>query len=316
MDDLRRIRVIDSHTEGEPTRVVLDGMPPLRAQTLSGRVDELRSEYDALRTGIVCEPRGHDAVVGTYVFEPDRPDIDFGVVFFNNASYLGMCGHGTIGLVATLAHLGRLQPGPVRFETPAGLVKAELRPDGRVTVWNVRSFRFQTGVEVAVDGYGAVRGDIAYGGNVFFLTQDAPCPVRFDQLNTLTRFTTEVKRRLAEEGITGSEGAEIDHIEVFGEATRPDCRAKNYVLCPGLAYDRSPCGTGLSAKLACLAADGKLAPSEVWRQESLIGSSFEGAYEPAEEGGIWPRITGRAWITGETELVFDPSDPFAGGIRV
>lgn len=313
MEGARRIRVVDSHTEGEPTRVVVEGAPELRAPDLAERVRELRADHDALRTGIVCEPRGHDAIVGAYFWDSNGGETDFEAVFFNNTGYLGMCGHGTIGLVTTLVHLERLAPGPVRFATPAGIVRAELHQDGRVSVWNVRSHRFRAGVEVALEGFGMVRGDIAYGGNWFFLTDQTPCTLSLENIPELTRYTSALKRRLAETGITGAEGAEIDHIEVFGPPQTDGARAKNFVLCPGLAYDRSPCGTGLSAKLACLAADGKLAPGAIWRQESIIGSTFEGRYEPVE-GGVLPQITGRAWITGETELVFESGDPFTGGI--
>jgi 4-hydroxyproline epimerase len=310
----RQVRVIDSHTEGEPTRVVVEGTPELRSVAIAERVVELRREHDALRSGVICEPRGHDAVVGTYIFAPNDPEADHAVVFFNNGGYLGMCGHGTIGLVATLAHLDRLNPGTVLIETPAGVVKAELHQDGRVTVWNVRSGRYRSEVEVEIEGYGIVRGEVAYGGNWFFLTEDAPCPLEPRLIPELARFTTQIKEKLAQNGISGADGAEIDHIEVFGPPGRPDCHSKNFVLCPGLAYDRSPCGTGLSAKLACLAADGKLAPGEVWRQESIIGSMFEGSFDPAQEGGIWPAITGRAWITAESTLVFREGDPFREGI--
>lgn len=308
-----RARVIDSHTEGEPTRILVEGLPELKATTILGTVDELRRDHDGLRSGLVCEPRGHDAIVGGYLVKSPDPTVDTGVIFFNNASYLGMCGHGTIGLVATLAHLGRITPGDVRFDTPAGLVRARLHQDGRVTVWNVPSYRFRTKVEVEVAGFGPVTGDIAYGGNWFFLVSDHGQDLHLGNLENLNRYTTSIRRALGEQGVTGRDGAEIDHVELFGPPLRTDADSKNFVLCPGLAYDRSPCGTGLSAKLACLAADGKLGPGEVWRQESIIGSLFEGSYEAVSEG-ILPAITGRAWITGDNTLLFDETDPFREGI--
>lgn len=313
LDRPRTVRVIDSHTEGEPTRIVVEGLPELGATTIVGMVDELRRDYDGLRSGLVREPRGHDAVVGGYLVPSPVPTVDTGIIFFNNASYLGMCGHGTIGLVATLFHLGRVDPGDIRLDTPAGLVRARLHEDGSVTVWNVPSYRFRTQVELETTSMGRVIGDIAYGGNWFFLVADHGLDLSLSNLEQLNRFTTSVRRALGQQGITGMDGAEIDHVELFGPPERDDADSKNFVLCPGLAYDRSPCGTGLSAKLACLAADAKLAPGVVWRQESIIGSLFEGSYEPGTDG-ILPAITGRAWITGDNTLRFDEDDPFREGI--
>jgi 4-hydroxyproline epimerase len=313
MHEERRVHVIDSHTEGEPTRVVVKGTPKLMSATLPGRVDELRREHDGLRSGIICEPRGNDAIVGAYLFEPTTAEADLEVVFFNNARYLGMCGHGTIGVVSTLAFLKRLDPGEIRLETPVGLVRAMLHEDGRVTVWNVPSYRFRKSVSLGVPGFGKVVGDIAYGGNWFFLLEAEDLELRLSNLEALNAFTTSIRRALGDQGITGEHGEEVDHIELFGPPEREDADSKNFVLCPGLAYDRSPCGTGLSAKLACLAADGKLKPGEVWRQESIIGSLFEGSFELSGKG-ILPSITGRAWITGESVLIFPKDDPFREGI--
>lgn len=307
MSEPLRIRVIDSHTEGEPTRVVVEGMPVLRSKGLKERVEELRREHDGLRSGVVCEPRGHEAIVGAYLLDDDQ------VIFFNNASYLGMCGHGTIGVVATLAHLGRIGPGEVTLRTPAGQVGARLLDDGRVTVRNVFSYRLHKGVSVHVPGIGEVVGDVAYGGNWFFLVEARNQVLDLSHLAELNARTVAIRKALASNGVTGADGAEIDHVEMFGPPQRSDADSRNFVLCPGLAYDRSPCGTGLSAKLACLAADKKLAPGQVWRQESIIGSLFEGAYEHAE-GGVRPLITGKAWITGDNWLIFDPTDPFREGI--
>lgn len=303
----RRVRVIDSHTEGEPTRVVVEGLPSLRASTMRERVDELRLRHDGLRSGIVGEPRGHDAIVGAYLIG------DSGVVFFNNAGYLGMCGHGTIGVVTTLAYLGRAEPGELELETPVGRVRARLHPDGRVTVRNVLSYRYRRQVEVEVPGVGEVVGDIAYGGNWFFLTEAGGLELSLGNLEALNAYSGAIRRALDDQGITGANGALIDHVEFFGPPQREGANSRNFVLCPGMAYDRSPCGTGLSAKLACLAAESKLAAGEVWRQESIIGSVFEGSFEFAE-GGVLPAITGKAWITGDNTLIFDPDDPFCEGI--
>lgn len=310
---IEKLWVVDSHTEGEPTRVVVRGFPELQAGNLPGKVKELKDSYDGLRMGIVCEPRGSEAVVGALLCEPSDPEANFGVIFFNNVGYLGMCGHGMIGVVETLRHLGRLICGEVKIETPVGLVRATLQEDGRVTVRNVPSHRFRKGVQVDVPGYGPVTGDVAYGGNWFFITPDAPTPLALTNLKELMDFSTRVRRALADAGLQGESKAEIDHIELCGPPTSPGADGKNFVLCPGLAFDRSPCGTGTSAKMACLAADGKLAPGQVWRQEGIIGTQFHGSYT-ASGSRINPCITGRAYITGEAVLMFSADDPLREGL--
>lgn len=305
--------IVDSHTEGEPTRLVVEGGPELRGRTLPEKLEDFRRRFDDFRSAVVCEPRGSDAVVGALLCEPATPEARAGVIFFNNVGYLGMCGHGTIGLVATLAHLGRVGPGEITVETPVGPVQARLHPDGRVTVRNVRSYVYRKRVVVAVEGYGEIVGDVAFGGNWFFLVEDHGLGLRLANLDVLTRFSAAVRQGLQAQGITGADGAEIDHVELFGPPHRSDADSRNFVLCPGLAYDRSPCGTGLSAKLACLRADGKLREGEVWRQESIIGSLFEGSF--VDDGdGIVPSITGRAYVTAQATLIFDPHDPFRHGI--
>ena len=310
---LLRVRAVDSHTGGEPTRVVLDGSPDLGDGPLDTRRERFRAQHDAFRTAIVAEPRGHEVLVGALLTAPTDPTCTAGVIFFDNAGYLGMCGHGTIGLVATLAHLGRLAPGAHRIETPVGVVTATLHADGRVSVANVPAYRFRRDVSVDVPGHGRVTGDVAWGGNWFFLCA-APqrIPLTRDHAAHLTDYAWAVRRALEAAGVTGEGGAEIDHIELVGASETADARV--FVLCPGGAYDRSPCGTGTSAKLACLAADGRLAPGEVWRQESVVGSVFEGTYASAEGGQVHPTITGRAFVTAELTLVLDPEDPFSAGL--
>lgn len=310
-----KVRVIDSHTEGEPTRVVVSGGPELKGKSLKEKLENFREQFDDFRSGVVCEPRGSDVIVGALLIEPSNAEAACGVIFFNNTGYLGMCGHGTIGLVRTLAHLGQIERGDSIIETPVGDVKATLNGDSSVTVENVLSYRFEKSVELSVPGYGKVVGDVAYGGNWFFLAHSDRVAVTAQNLNELTHFATAIRDTLEREGIAGENGAEIDHIELFGQQTRSDADSKNFVLCPGLAYDRSPCGTGTSAKLACLFADGKLKEGQVYRQESIIGSLFSGSVRPVE-GGIIPSITGSAWIAGDSNLFFDQSDPFRSGIRL
>jgi 4-hydroxyproline epimerase len=311
---ITRIRVIDSHTGGEPTRVVLEGGPDLGSGPLAERVARFRSAHDAFRSAVVNEPRGSDAVVGALLCEPSDASCTAGVIYFNNVGYLGMCGHGTIGLVKTLAHLGKIQSGEHRIDTPCGVVTARLHPNGDVSVRNVPSYRHLHAVQVNVPGHGPVTGDVAWGGNWFFLVNDHGQTLSLANLEPLTEFTWHVRQALTASGITGEGGAEIDHIELFGPSDKEGVHSKNFVLCPGKAYDRSPCGTGTSAKLACLYADGKLTPGQIWRQESIVGSIFEGSIEVVD-GKVFPTIKGSAYVNADATLVLDPHDPFCMGIR-
>ncbi len=309
------IEVIDSHTEGEPTRVVVSGWPEPAGESVLARRETMREHHDAYRRAVVLEPRGHDAIVGALLVPPDRAEAVTGVVFFNDASWLGMCGHGTIGVVRTLQHLGRVAPGPVELDTPVGPVGAILHDDGSVTVRNVPSYLHQAGVVIDVPGIGPVIGDVAWGGNWFFLTSvSAPVPeLRYTARAELLQVAMRIRTALRAAGVTGADGAEIDHIELFGPPETPGADSRNFVLCPGAAYDRSPCGTGTSAKLAVLHAQGRLEVGAEWTQESIIGSRFTGWL--AEVGGtVLPHIRGRAWITGTSVLRFDPADPFRAGL--
>lgn len=308
---MQRLKAIDSHTGGEPTRVVTDGFPDLGSGSMAERLEIFRRDHDKFRSAIVREPRGHDAVVGALLCEPVDPTSAAGVIFFNNVGYLGMCGHGTIGLVKTLEHMGRISAGTHRIETPVGTVEATLETDGMVTITNVPSYRHAKDVLINVDGFGQVTGDVAYGGNWFFLIGQHPLTLELKNLEQLTDFSVRVRDALTKNNITGEGGAEIDHIELFSPSVTADSR--NFVLCPGTEYDRSPCGTGTSSKLACLYADGKLKSGEIWRQESIIGSVFEGSVNIVD-GKIIPSIRGSAFVTAEIELILDPDDPFRFGI--
>jgi 4-hydroxyproline epimerase len=311
MPKTHRIKAIDSHTGGEPTRVVVEGFPDLGAGTIRERLEIFRRDHDHLRTAIVCEPRGHDAVVGALLCEPAEFDSAAAVIFFNNVGYLGMCGHGTIGVVKTLEYMGKITAGIHRIETAVGIVDTELNTDGSVSITNVASYRFAKNVAVDVPGFGRVVGDIAYGGNWFFLISEHRLAIELVNLRQLTDFAVAVRNALTASKITGAAGAEIDHIELF--APTPTADSRNFVLCPGLEYDRSPCGTGTSAKLACLYADGKIRPGDAWRQESLIGSAFDGRVRIENEKVI-PIITGTAHVTAELELLLDERDPYRFGI--
>ena len=305
--------VVDSHTEGEPTRVVIEGWPAPAGATMAERRDDLRDHADHLRRAVVTEPRGHDAVVGALLTPPVTPGSAAGVVFFNNVGYLGMCGHGTIGVVKTLAHLGRLTSGEVRIDTPVGTVTATLEADGAVTIENVPAYSHAKDVSIDVRGVGRVTGDIAYGGNWFFLTELPAFPLELRYLDELMKVTKSIMQALRARGITGASKAEIDHVELSGPAVSADADGRNFVLCPGAQYDRSPCGTGTSAKMAVLHERGLLPLEHPWRQESVTGSRFTGWLTRRAEGLI-PHIRGKAFITGKTELHFDPADPFRGGL--
>ena len=311
---MHRIQIIDSHTGGEPTRVVIAGGPDLGRGPLAQRRDLLRQHHDDFRSAVVNEPRGSDVLVGALLCAPTDPTCAAGVIFFNNVGYLGMCGHGTIGVAVTLAHLGRIQPGTHRLETPVGIVAFEYRGGNTVTIENVPSYRHASKVTVNVDGIGPIIGDVAWGGNWFFLVGEHGQELTLANVERLTDFTWRIRQALARNHITVAGGQEIDHIELFGPPRDPANHSRNFVLCPGKAYDRSPCGTGTSAKLACLFADGKIREGDVWRQESILGSVFEGSVKKAGDQ-IIPSITGSAYITGEATLLFDPNDPFRQGIR-
>ena len=309
------MRVIDSHTEGEPTRVIVEGGPELGSGSMAQRMRRFAELADADRRALVCEPRGSQVHVGAILCDPVDSQCAAGVIFFNTAGFLGMCGHGVMGVAVTLAHLGRITPGHHRLETPVGTVRFELRGSHEVSVVNVPSFRHRADVPLTTPILGPVTGDIAWGGNWFFLVEQSAIELSQSNIPELTRAASELKRLLAETGLTGDQGALIDHIEFTSPSPTPNVNSRNFVHCPSGAYDRSPCGTGTSAKLACLAADGKLPPGHTWVQESIIGSRFTASYQPeATSGGIVPTISGRAFICAEVDLIRQPGDPFANGI--
>jgi 4-hydroxyproline epimerase len=310
----RTVRVIDSHTGGEPTRLVVSGGPDLGTGSLAERRERFRRQHDFFRSAVVNEPRGSDVLVGALLCEPVDRACAAGVIFFNNVGYLGMCGHGTIGLVATLAYMNRITPGEHRIETPVGAVTVILHENGEVTVNNVASYRSAANVALDVPGYGGVRGDVAWGGNWFFLVGEHEMELTLQNIDRLTHFTWAIRQALSKNGITGDDGKEIDHVELFSSSSLPGVDSKNFVLCPGKAYDRSPCGTGTSAKLACLYADGRIQEGQTWKQESIVGSVFEGSVK-IRDGKIYPSIKGSAFVNAEAELVLDSRDPFCMGIR-
>lgn len=313
-ETVQRIAVIDTHTGGEPTRVVISGGPDLGSGSLREKCDRFREQFDEFRSAVVNEPRGSDVMVGALLMPPESAEAIAGVIFFNNVGPLGMCGHGTIGVAVALRAMNRIQTGTFLLETPVGPIAFTLLNDHDVQVRNVPSYRTAKSVAVDVPGLGTIVGDVAWGGNWFFLVNDLGLDLSLANVDTLTSVSWKIRQSLSEQNITGTDGEEIDHVELFGPPHDPQNNSRNFVLCPGKAYDRSPCGTGTSAKLACLYADGKLQPGQIFRQESVIGSVFLGSFEPTE-GGILPTITGSAHVTAESTLFLNLNDPFRFGIR-
>lgn len=307
------MRVIDSHTQGEPTRVVLEGGPSLKSHTLKEQAIELSENHKDFLNATLTEPRGFEAMVGALLVPANDSRCETGVIYYTPAGALNMCGHATIGLVITLAHMGRINIGTHYIETPIGVVKALLKEDNEVSIQNVESYRYKKDVSIKVDELGIVKGDIAWGGNWFYLTKEIPCELNYDNTPQLLKALNAIKNAISKQGIFGKDGAQIDHFE-FNGAGSDKADGRNFVLCPNGTYDRSPCGTGTSAKVACLAADGDLQENEVWIQESVIGSCYHASFQNVSGGGVIPTITGKAYVTGETTLIQNAKDPYANGI--
>jgi 4-hydroxyproline epimerase len=309
---MQRIAVIDSHTGGEPTRVIVEGGPDLGGGSVTQQRERFQTHHDSFRRAVICEPRGCDVLVGGLLCQASDPASTTGVIFFNNVGYLGMCGHGTIGVAVTLGYLGRIKAGRYIFETPVGHIPIEYDGVNTVALENVASYRLAKDVAIEVPGIGKVTGDVAWGGNWFFLVRDHGESLELGRVGRLTEVTLRIRAALRENEITGADGAEIDHVELFSPPVDPRNQSRNFVLCPGGAYDRSPCGTGTSAKIACLAADGLLKPGDPWRQESILGSVFTASYR-TEGNRTIPKISGQAFVTAEAMLLVDEADPLAWG---
>jgi 4-hydroxyproline epimerase len=307
------MRVIDSHTAGQPTRVIVDGGPDPGTGPLTERRERLRKSFDRFRSGVVGEPRGSDAMVGALLVKPNDPSCEQGVIFFDNAGYLDMCGHGLIGVVATLEYLGQIKSGAHRIETPVGVVTAELHPTGDISIQNVPSYRHRKGVSVDLNGWGSVKGDVAWGGSWFFVVNEHSEDLSVEHVDHLTDVTQAIRRALSRDGVTGPDGQHIENIALFGPPRRRDANSRNFILRSGKSYGRSPCGTGTSAKLACLFEDGQLAEGQTWRQESIVGTVFDGLVNVVD-GAIRPTIRGTAYVTAESMLIVDERDPFCWGL--
>lgn len=297
---------IDSHTGGEPTRLVTSGLPDFGAGTVADQATVFARDFDHYRRAIVNEPRGNDVLVGAALVPASVPEADIGVIFFNNVGLLGMCGHGTIGVIASLPDL----PSTVRIETPVGLVVANRNEDNSVSITNVRSYVVAEKISVDVPDFGVVEGSVAYGGNTFLLVTNHPWSngISISDVRAMTHYCEAVLSSARAVDPT------IDHVELFAPSQCTENDSRNFVLCPGGQYDRSPCGTGTSAKLAWLYANAKLKAGEPYRQESVTGSVFTGKVEEHPDGGVVPTITGTAFVTARGELVIDPADALGWGI--
>ena len=322
---MQSIEVIDTHTGGEPTRVIVDSSIALVGKTMAERKEDFRQRFDSYRKASICEPRGNDVIVGALLTAPVHPDSEAGIIFFNNVGYLGMCGHGTIGVAIALQYLGRIGNGLTKFDTPVGTVAVDVAPGNRVTIENVPSFRHQANIEVELGERSPISGDVAWGGKWFFISKDHGATIHVDNIANLTELSIQIRKQLEKNGVTGTDGAFIDHIELIGPSDLAGTSSKNFVLCPGSAYDRSPCGTGTSAKIACMAAEGSLEPGQIILQESIVGSTFEASFKHAQEPATHPKsrsgpvviptITGTAFVNASSKLLLDPNDPFCMGIN-
>ena len=327
------IQAVDSHTAGEPTRIVTGGLPPLAGASMAEKRTILQRDHDGLRRALVLEPRGHDAIVLAYLLPPCTPGAHLGVVFANDAGYLGMCGHGAIGVATVAVAMGMVaavEPvTEVVLDTPAGVVPCRVAVAGgkvkSVTITNVPSFLFAQRVVVPVHGFGKVAADIAYGDNWFAFVEADQLGLMVEKthLPVLMQAATAVREALVREGVRGRHpersGDEIvDHVKLFAPLAGDEPGARALTLCPGAAYDRSPCGTGTSAKLAVLHAKGELEIGAWFRSQSVLATEFRARVVRETRVGphpaIVPEVTGSAWITGFPTFVLDPEDPCRFGI--
>lgn len=327
------IQAVDSHTAAEPTRVITGGLPMIRGATMADKRDELKRLHDPIRRSLVLEPRGHDAIILAYLLPPTHDDADLGVVFANDAGYLGMCGHGAIGLATTAVAMGlvaAVEPvTEITLDTPVGLIKCRVAVEGgrpkSVTITNVPSFLYRQRVVVDVHGFGKVAADIAYGGNWFAFVEADQLGLMVEKahLPVLMQAAIAIREALVRDGVRGvhpdsGEEEVIDHVKLFVPLDGEHHGARALTLCPGTAYDRSPCGTGTSAKLAVLHAKGELKTGEQFDSESVLGTRFAARVVAETTVGefpaIVPEITGSAWITSFATFVIDPDDPCRHGI--
>jgi len=324
---------IDGHTCGNPVRLVAGGGPLLRGSTMMERRAHFLAEYDWIRTGLMFEPRGHDVMSGSILYPPTREDCDVAILFIETSGCLPMCGHGTIGTVTMAIENGLVKPktpGVLRLDTPAGLVTAEYRQEGdyveEVRITNVPSFLYAEGLTVECPDLGEISVDVAYGGNFYAIVE--PQANYRDMADysagQLIAWSPVVRQRLNEkysfEHPVNPAINRLSHMLWTGAPTHPDADARNAVFYGDKAIDRSPCGTGTSARMAQLHAKGRLKAGEDFVHESIIGSLFKGRVERevsvANKPAIIPSIGGWARQTGFNTIFIDDRDPFAHGFVV
>ena len=329
----RTFSCIDAHTCGNPVRVVTGGGPFLDGKNMSERQQHFMAEYDWIRTGLMFEPRGHDMMSGSILYPPTREDTDIGFLFIETSGCLPMCGHGTIGTVTVIIEHGLVKPrvpGKLRIETPAGIVEAHYTMEGThvsaVRIVNIASYLHSTGLEVECPDLGLLRVDVAYGGNFYAIVDPQENYKDMEDLSAgdILRLSPILRRRLNEKyQFVHPENPTIkglSHIEWTGRPKNPEAHARNAVFYGERAIDRSPCGTGTSARMAQWAAKGKLKVGDVFVHESIIGSLFRGKVEAATKVGtkdaIIPSIEGWARVTGFNTIFLDDRDPFVKGFSV
>ncbi len=324
---------IDGHTCGNPVRLVAGGGPLLQGASMIEKRAHFLAEFDWIRTGLMFEPRGHDMMSGSILYPPTRPDCDIAILFIETSGCLPMCGHGTIGTVTMAIENGLVTPktpGVLKLDTPAGVVTAEYEQDGAhvqsVRITNIASFLHAEGLAIDCPGLGRLSVDVAYGGNFYAIVDAQPGYRDMADFSAgqLVELSPRLRRALNERyDFVHPERPEIrglSHILWTGAPTRPEAHARNAVFYGDKAIDRSPCGTGTSARMAQWAAKGRLKPGDAFVHESIIGSLFRGRVEVATHVGdkpaIIPSISGWARMTGYNTIFIDDRDPYAHGFQV
>ena len=329
-------RCIDAHTCGNPVRVVVSGKPDLQGENMNEKRLHFMREFDWIRKGLMFEPRGHDMMSGSMLYPPHDPENDFAILFIETSGCLPMCGHGTIGTITVAIERGLIKPkipGKIKMEAPAGLVEITYGMNGEKVDWvklvNVPSYLAATGLSVKSSFLGELHFDVAYGGNFYAIIDKQP---NFSGLQDYTaaqlvQFSPEIRKRINEkypEMFIHPENESIrnvTHVMWTGDTISPEATARNAVFYGDKAIDRSPCGTGTSARMAQWYAKGKLKQGEAFIHESIIGSTFTGSIESVTETGgkeaIIPAIQGWAKIYGDNTITIDEDDdPYAFGFQV
>lgn len=325
-----QIKVIDSHTMGEPTRIIYDGFPKLKGNTMMEKKNDLMEHYDFLRTALMLEPRGHRDMFGALLTEPVHEEAHFGVIFLESNGCLNMCGHGSIGAAAMIVETGMVEVKEpyteVVLDAPSGIIRTKVHVvEGKaveVSILNVPAFLYQQNQEIDVPGWGKIPFDISFGGSFFALvdTEKIGLSLEIENVNRITELGMALLDRMKEEVEVKHPYLDIttvDLVEFYGPSKNTEANMKNCVIFGNAQVDRSPCGTGTSAKIATLYTKGELKIGQEFVYESITGSLFRGEVtKEVEVGGykaVIPQITGSAYITGINQYIIDEKDPLAYG---